>query len=42
MRDDRYIEPWPVWLSLVVLAAILIVPWLVIGAAVELLTGWPI
>jgi hypothetical protein len=42
MHDHDYIEPWPVWLSIIVVAVILIVPWLLVGGLVELLTGWPI
>jgi len=37
-----YRKPWPVWLSLLVLAAIVLIPWLIVGVIVELITGWPI
>jgi len=42
MEQHYQQKPWPIWLSLLVLAAIVIVPWLLIGGAVDLITGWPI
>jgi len=35
-------KPWPVWKAMTLLVAVVILPWIVIAAAVQLLFGWPL